>query len=119
MVEAIRNEEWQGLASGSDKGRAAKSDDKRGQMGHVGEPTQVFNRIKDTGTLVPEQWAKAVVRPIYKSGDRNDWPTYGLISLISAAVGKLFKAAMATRLTSVLYSKEKLFSEDQYRFLPG
>ena len=60
-----------------------------------------------------------MVRPIYKAGDRNKLSNYRLISLNRSVVGRLSEAALAARLTRVLYSKGKLFSEDQHGFPRG
>ena len=54
---------------------------------------KIFTTVLMTGEM-PEEWQKAIVNPISKSGDRHDWANYRLISLISV-VGKLFEAVIA------------------------
>ena len=70
-----------------------------------------------TGEM-PEEWQKAIVKPIFKSGDRHDWANYRLISLISV-VGKLFEAVIAARINDA-FEEDKIsricnldFGEDE------
>ena len=65
-MEAIRKIKKNGKASGLDliTAELLKATIDEDEWDMVDELTQIFNRIKDTGTL-PGQRAKAVVRPIY------------------------------------------------------
>mmetsp|Transcript_18011 Transcript_18011/g.58243 ORF Transcript_18011/g.58243 Transcript_18011/m.58243 type:complete len:358 (+) Transcript_18011:1341-2414(+) len=66
---------------------------------------------------MPEALQRAIVRPVYKPGDRTDWANYRLISLISV-VGKVLEACIAARI-STAFEKANLFSDTQLGFRKG
>ena len=49
----------------------------------------------------PTAWQEALVKFLYKKGDRAKWENYRLISLLSV-VGKLYEAFLANRLSRLL-----------------
>jgi len=63
----------------------------------------VYNQVLDSGVM-PKAWQIAVIKPLYKSGDRTDWSNYRLISLTSC-VGKLSESVLAFRISSAFDKK--------------
>ncbi|XP_067001635.2 LINE-1 retrotransposable element ORF2 protein isoform X1 [Anabrus simplex] len=63
---------------------------------------------------VPSDWAKAVIAPIYKQGNRKDCNNYRGISLISIP-GKVFTGILEGRVRSVV---ERKLDENQCGFRP-
>ncbi len=49
----------------------------------------------------PADWQIALVKTLFKKGDRHSWKNYRLISLLSV-VGKLYESVLANRLSSLL-----------------
>ena len=41
----------------------------------IAELTRIFNKVFEDGA-VPKAWQKAVVRPVFKTGDRTAWDNY-------------------------------------------
>ena len=78
--------------------RAAIERETEGDM--VNYLTRIFNLIVDSGEA-PEEWCRAIVKPLFKDGDREDWTNYRLVSLTSV-VGKLFEAILAHRIERAL-----------------
>ena len=78
--------------------------------------SKIFTTVLMTGEM-PEEWQKAIVKPIFKSGDRHDWANYRLISLISV-VGKLFEAVIAARINDA-FEEHKMFTDMQFGFRRG
>ena len=89
--------------------------DRENEDDMVNELTRIFNLIVESGEA-PEEWCRAVVKPLFKDGDREDWTNYRLISLTSV-VGNLFEAVLARRIERAL-SEEDLLTEFQYGFRP-
>ena len=89
--------------------------DRENEDDMVNELTRIFNLIVESGEA-PEEWCRAVVKPLFKDGDREDWTNYRLISLISV-VGKLFETVLPHRTERAL-SEEGLLTEFQCGFRP-
>ena len=49
----------------------------------------------------PADWQIALVKTLFKKGDRHSWKNYRLISLLSV-VGKLYESVLANRLSCLL-----------------
>jgi hypothetical protein len=62
--------------------------------------TDFFNLVLKTGK-VPDEWARAIIHPIYKKGPKQDCNNYRGISLLNA-MGKLFTAVVNRRLSRFL-----------------
>ena len=78
--------------------------------------SKIVTWVLMTGEM-PEEWQKAVVRQIYRSGDRRDWVNYRLIRLISVA-GKLFEAVIASRINDA-FEEYNIFTDYQFGFRRG
>ena len=68
--------------------------------------TKLFNRIFDSG-IYPDEWAKAIVVPIFKKGDSDLPDNYRGISLINTAC-KCFTSILNNRLYSWLEENNKI-----------
>ena len=76
----------------------------------------IFNAILRSGEY-PSTWAESIIKPIYKSGNRNDPSNYRGISLISC-LGKLFTAIIRDRM-STWAENSNLLPEEQFGFQKG
>jgi hypothetical protein len=65
----------------------------------------------------PEEWAKGMIFPIHKEGDKRNPENYRGISLLSI-VGKVYTAVLQARLSSWC-EKERIIVEEQGGFRPG
>lgn len=75
--------------------------------------TKLFNKIFDSG-IYPNEWAKAIVVPIFKKGDANQPDNYRGISLINTAC-KCYTSILNKRLYSWLEESE-IILENQAGF---
>lgn len=75
--------------------------------------TNLFNKIFDSG-IYPNDWAKAIVVPIFKKGDNTLPDNYRGISLINTSC-KCFTSILNTRLYSWLEENNKI-AENQAGF---
>ena len=78
----------------------AKEVDDGGSTAFFDTLRMLFNMCLEQGQ-VPSDWSVAMVKVLYKKGDRSDWRNYRLISLLSV-VSKLFEAVLAARLSAYL-----------------
>ena len=79
-------------------------------------PTYVtyFNIIYSTATI-PSEWAKGIIKPIYKGkGDSNEPDNYRPITILSC-LGKLFTCILNTRINTYI-EKKKLLGGEQLGF---
>ena len=74
---------------------------------------KVFNLIFEKGVF-PDSWLIGIIKPIYKTGDKNNTENYRPITLLSC-LGKLFTAVLNNRLKLYLESYDVL-SEAQAGF---
>ncbi len=74
---------------------------------------KMFQHSVDTG-IVPKQWKKAVVSPIFKKGDRNQASNYRPVSL-TAVCCKLCEHLIAKAIMNHL-EENKLLSDNQHGF---
>jgi hypothetical protein len=77
---------------------------------------RLFNTIFDSG-VYPDEWAKAIIVPIYKKGNPNRPDNYRGISIISA-VCKCYTSILNRRLYNWLEVKKKI-AENQAGFRTG
>ena len=77
----------------------------------------LFNKCYNHPELIPEEWSKITIVPIFKKGDVNSPGNYRPISLINT-ITKLFTTVLAKRLTSFCKKYKKL-SECQAGFKEG
>lgn len=75
--------------------------------------THAINISVETGTF-PEKLKCAVIKPIYKNGNKNEITNYRPIALLSS-FSKIYEKAMFLRLSKFL-SKFKVISEEQNGF---
>lgn len=80
----------------------------------AGPIAHIINLSMLTGT-VPENLKLALILPIYKKGDINDYDNYRPINLLSA-FSKLLELAVNTRLLN-FFSMHSLFNQSQHGFL--
>ena len=70
----------------------------------------------------PADWQIALVKTLFKKGDRHSWKNYRLISLLSV-VGKLYESVLANRLSRLLDGRDRrgehLLSQFQGGFRRG
>ena len=70
----------------------------------------------------PADWQIALVKTLFKKGDRHSWKNYRLISLLSV-VGKLYESVLANRLSCLLDGRDRrgehLLSQFQGGFRRG
>src|SRR3984957_10593156 len=59
---------------------------------------------------VPKDWARGVIVPIYKEGDRENVDNYRGITLLSV-VGKLYTSILNERVSKWIEEKKKLVEE--------
>eukprot|EP00456_Euglypha_rotunda_P002259 TRINITY_DN1043_c0_g1_i22.p1 TRINITY_DN1043_c0_g1~~TRINITY_DN1043_c0_g1_i22.p1 ORF type:complete len:190 (+),score=3.25 TRINITY_DN1043_c0_g1_i22:121-690(+) len=59
---------------------------------------------------IPVDWARGVIVPIYKDGDRKNVDNYRGITLLSV-VGKLYSSILTTRITNWLEEEYKIVEE--------
>jgi hypothetical protein len=78
--------------------------------------TRLFNIFFDTGTY-PEEWAKAIIVPIFKKGDFNLTTNYRGVSLLSL-VSKCYTFVLNKRLVNWAEEQGKL-TESQAGFRKG
>ena len=77
----------------------------------------LFNITMNQG-IIPEEWKKAEIRPIYKiKGKKSDPSNYRPVSLTSV-VSKVFEKIIKTRLSDHLLENQ-LLSPHQFGFIPG
>lgn len=67
--------------------------------------------------IFPDSLKLALVIPVYKSGDENNFENYRPINLLSG-FSKIFEKVVYSRLT-LFFEENKLFSEHQHGFLKG
>jgi hypothetical protein len=77
--------------------------------------TAIFNRSLTSG-VVPEQWKKALVIPIFKKGDRRDPNDYRPVSLTSG-FSRLEEAVILDPMMAHV-QQHNLLSQCQFGFLP-
>lgn len=73
----------------------------------------IFNKVLETG-VYPSPFKEAIIKPLYKSGDKNLIENYRPISIISN-FGKLLEKIIKVRLVNYL-DKHNLISNCQYGF---
>lgn len=78
--------------------------------------SNLINKIMDTGEC-PRHFKVAIVRPLHKSGSKNDVNNYRPISLISN-LSKVFEKVIKVRLTAFL-ERYNIISDKQYGFREG
>ena len=76
----------------------------------------LFNRILQCAEY-PEKWAESIIKPIFKSGDKNRPNNYRGISLISC-VSKLFSSILVNRI-SAWAENNSIICEEQFGFRRG
>lgn len=115
----IRREEVRCVIRNLKNGKAAGSDDIRAEMiknsGEIGISWlyDIIELAWETGK-VPDDWAKAVIVPIYKKGDKKDCGNYRGISLLSVP-GKIYAGVLERKLRSIV---EKQLDDSQCGFRP-
>ncbi len=77
--------------------------------------TCIVNTSIVTG-IVPTAWKHALVIPLFKSGDVNDFNNFRPVSLLPI-ISEKFKKIVSNQLTNFLETK-KLLSNSQHRFRP-
>lgn len=75
---------------------------------------KIFNLSLRTG-IFPNEWKRAFVTPIFKSGSRSDVTNYRGVVLLSA-IPKLFEKLVCGRITPII---SPLLSDSQHGFLQG
>ena len=78
--------------------------------------TFLVNRIIDTG-ICPSEFKTAVIKPIFKKGDKNIPSNYRPISLITS-LAKIFEKIIKVRMVKFI-EKYKLISDKQFGFREG
>jgi hypothetical protein len=78
--------------------------------------TKLFNILFDTGTY-PEEWAKAIIVPIFKKGDSNLTANYRGVSLLSL-ISKCYTFVLNKRLVKWVEEQGKI-TESQAGFRKG
>ena len=78
--------------------------------------TCIFNRILMTQEF-PEAWARGLISPIHKSGDKRDPKNYRGITLLNT-LGKIFTAILLNRLSEWTETCG-ILPEEQYGFRPN
>ena len=76
----------------------------------------LFNIILDSG-IIPDSWLEGIIRPIHKSGDRQNPENYRPITILSC-FGKLFTSILNLRLTTLL-EDNAILEENQAGFRKG
>ena len=76
----------------------------------------LFNKSIQTG-VIPEEWKKANVTPIFKKGTKGDPGNYRPVSLTSVPC-KLLETIIKDRIMQHLIAN-KLIKESQHGFMPG
>lgn len=76
----------------------------------------LINRIFTTG-VCPDMFKTAVVKPIYKSGEKNDVSNYRPISLVSN-ICKIFEKILKERMNN-FFTKHNILSDKQFGFREG
>jgi len=72
----------------------------------------LFKQCLSQGKVLSD-WSTAIVKVLFKQGDRTDWANYRLMSLLSV-VGKLFESVLVARLG--VYLDKRLLSPFQCGF---
>lgn len=81
---------------------------------YIIEPlTFLINQSFQSGSF-PEEFKMAIIKPLYKSGDKTEPVNYRPISLISN-LSKIFEKILKTRIESYL-DKYRIISKNQYGF---
>ena len=75
---------------------------------------KIFNTVYDT-EKTPKDWAKMMVTPIHKKGDKQTPANYRAISLLSIP-GKVFSRVLLSRMQK---KTEEATGESQFGFRPG
>jgi len=78
--------------------------------------TFIYNLSLSSGVF-PDEWKTAIVKPLYKKGDRYDIQNYRPISLISV-FAKLLEKLMFNRLIPFIY-ENRILTENQNGFRKG
>lgn len=82
---------------------------------YIVEPlTYIINRSLETGAF-PAAFKLAVIKPLYKSGDKQKVSNYRPISLISN-LAKIYEKILKIRICSYL-KKNNIISDKQYGFM--
>ena len=76
----------------------------------------IFNQSINSG-LLPAEWKKARIIPIYKKGDSSDPSNYRPIALTSIPCKVMERIIHSTMLNFI--KENNILSEDQFGFLPG
>ena len=75
--------------------------------------TSIFNKVLQSNEY-PTKWSESILKPIYKSGDRNQPNNYRGKSLISC-IGKLFTTLLADRISTWL-KNSSIICKKQFGF---
>ena len=67
---------------------------------------ELFNRAW-TSSTIPDDWAKGIITPIFKEGDRQNTANYRGITILST-VGKVFASILERRLADGVKMEECL-----------
>lgn len=76
----------------------------------------LINKVISTGSC-PSEFKVAIIKPLYKNGDKNIVSNYRPISLITNLT-KIFEKVIKIRIVNYL-NKYKLISENQFGFREG
>jgi len=96
------------------KGRSPSEVLKAGGTTVLEQPLNICNRAYET-EMVPSDWQKGIVGPIFKKGEKTICDNHRGITLLSHA-GKIFTRIVETRLRECV---EGVLDPSQYGFRPG
>jgi len=77
----------------------------------------IFTQMLSIG-IVPDEWTKAIIVPVYKKGESGDEANYRPISLTRVAC-KLMERVIAKRIYVHLANSNLLLSHAQHSFIGG